>query len=108
MNKHTPGPWFAVKYLRSNAYRVTTSPDDARGDICNVLAGLGAQASAEVTANASLIAAAPELLEALKARREQRREKIAHRAQADEALAFVIACIVGFVAVMFDVLVWRV
>jgi hypothetical protein len=41
------------------------------------------------------------------ARREQRREQIERRAKAGAALAFVIACFVGFVAVMFDVLVWR-
>ena len=41
------------------------------------------------------------------AKSEKRREKIARRAQAGAALAFVIACIVGFVFAMLDVLVWR-
>lgn len=65
MNAHTPGPWFAVQYNRSAAWRVTTSPSDAHGDIANVLAGLAARKDADVAANAKLIAAAPKLLEAL-------------------------------------------
>lgn len=63
--KHTPGPWLVARHQRSGAHRVTLTPDDANGDICNVLACLGARTSAEVEANAYLIAAAPELLEAL-------------------------------------------
>lgn len=66
MSAHTPGPWFAVQYNRSAAWRVTTSPSDAHGDIANVLAGLAARKDAEVAANAKLIAAAPDLLESLR------------------------------------------
>lgn len=62
--KHTPGPWLASKYPRSNAYVVTTTPGDAKGDIANVLFGLGSKIAEETEANARLIAAAPELLEA--------------------------------------------
>ena len=51
---------------RSMAYRVTTTPDNANGDVCNVLAGLAAKENGEVEANARLIAAAPELLAAAK------------------------------------------
>lgn len=65
--KHTPGPWHAVKYARSNAYCITLTPGNANGDIANVLFGLGASVSDEVGANARLIAAAPDLLEALMA-----------------------------------------
>jgi hypothetical protein len=66
MSKHTPGPWTHAGYARSMAFRVTKTPDDATGDVCNVLAGLAAKTNEEVEANARLIAAAPELLSALK------------------------------------------
>ena len=67
MNDHTPGPWTAVKPDRnSSAWRVTLSPKDARGDICNVLHGLASSHPADTSANARLIAAAPDLLEALR------------------------------------------
>jgi DUF1680 family protein len=65
MNKHTPGPWAYAGYARSMAFRVTKTPEDATGDVCNVLAGLAAKTNEEVEANARLIAAAPDLLEAL-------------------------------------------
>lgn len=62
--QHTPGPWFVVKrHTRSLARAITTSPDNARGDIANVIYGLG---SKNVEADAALFAAAPDLLEALR------------------------------------------
>jgi hypothetical protein len=42
------------------------------------------------------------------ARREQRREKIARRAQAGASLSFVVVLFIGFVVAMLDVLVWRI
>jgi len=63
MSGYTPGPWHAVSIRGSYAWRVTRDPANARGDIATVIAGLG---STSVEADASLIAAAPELLEALK------------------------------------------
>lgn len=63
--RHTPGPWHAAQYPRSHAWHVTRTPGNARGDICNVLAGLGAQLDEQVAANARLIAAAPDMLAAL-------------------------------------------
>jgi len=65
MSKHTQGPWHHAGYARSMAFRVTKTPDDANGDICNVLAGLAAKENGEVEANARLIAAAPDMLAAL-------------------------------------------
>jgi hypothetical protein len=61
------GPWFAVSAARNSlAWRVTLTPDDARGDICNVLGGLGNE-SPEATAR--VIAAVPEMLAELTTRR---------------------------------------
>lgn len=60
--KHTPGPWLAVQHARSEAWRITLTPGNARGDLCNVLAGLGASQKEQVAANAHLIAASPEML----------------------------------------------
>lgn len=58
---HTPGPWFA-KHSKHDAWIITLSPEDARGDLANLLMGLGARFIGEVAANARLIAAAPDLL----------------------------------------------
>ena len=61
---HTPGPWFALendpKHFPGHGYRVNRNKDGFAWDlahICNAPNG---------SANARLIAAAPELLEALK------------------------------------------
>ena len=62
--QHTPGPWFVVKrHPRSFARAITTTPDDPRGDIANVLSGLG---SKDVESDAALIAEAPGMLFALR------------------------------------------
>ncbi len=67
MSKHTPytpGPWVAVGFWVEH-------PDDKRADICTCAPeALGQghlqRSDTEVVANAKLIAAAPDLLEALK------------------------------------------
>ena len=63
--RHTPGPWFALendpKHFPGHGYRVNRNKDGFAWDlahICNAPNG---------SANARLIASAPELLEALKA-----------------------------------------
>jgi hypothetical protein len=70
--KHTPGPWTVLKAepLEQNAWHVGTGEDPSFADvICRVIdrgspwSGVEGQANSE--ANAQLIAAAPELLEAL-------------------------------------------
>lgn len=76
MSKHTPGPWYAVG-------GVVEHPDDTVPDICVCdpkLFGMGhlPRSREEIIANARLIAAAPDLLDALQlsleywAHREQR------------------------------------
>ena len=58
MNKHTPGPWNRIKGDR-NVY-------SASGTVCKTPAIIGGgSAAANWEANARLIAAAPDLLEAL-------------------------------------------
>ena len=65
MSKHTPGPW---KAHLDEAY-VVTGPDRGRVAIMTHLKGAhglgGRRSGDESAANARLIAAAPELLEAL-------------------------------------------
>ena len=67
MNKHTPGPW---KPYFDETYGVL-GPDKGRVAICMNLKGAhglaGRRHGDEVAANARLIAAAPDLLEALNA-----------------------------------------
>ncbi len=63
MSKHTPGPWYAVGYWVEHG--------DSVADICTCDPAAIEQehlgrTSAEIEANARLIAAAPDLLEALK------------------------------------------
>jgi hypothetical protein len=65
MSKHTPGPWYAVGSW-------VEVDDDNAADICNCSAeSMGQKRAArppeEEEANARLIAAAPELLDALRA-----------------------------------------
>lgn len=60
MSKHTPGPWIAVGAWVEH-------PDDSIPDICTcdqVNIGQEGRSDEEMRANARLIAAAPELLEA--------------------------------------------
>lgn len=66
--QHTPGPWFALendpKHFPGHGYRVNRNKDGFAWDlahICNAPNG---------SANARLIAAAPELLDALQAMTE--------------------------------------
>jgi len=60
---HTPGPWYAKRIGRSTFWTVTLDPEDDHGDIANLLRKLG---SVDNEADARLIAAAPDLLEALR------------------------------------------
>lgn len=67
MSKHTPGPWTAhVPYPATNPrYAVTASyPNGLTFEVA--VASMGDWSMAEARANATLIAAAPELLEALR------------------------------------------
>jgi len=61
MPKHTPGPWEARTFL-------VMGGENMRDRICHVgtSTSLGPQRSKETVANAQLIAAAPDLLEAAK------------------------------------------
>ena len=67
MTKHTPGPWHTTKPIESNGYVWVDPSDGCCGDVAT--AWPTHQGSAE--ANANLIAAAPELLEALEAARRK-------------------------------------
>lgn len=58
--QHTPGPWFAARVPRSHFFRITTTPDNANGDIANVLDNLVTRYSGTIAGNANLIAAAPD------------------------------------------------
>lgn len=60
--QHTPGPW---RYVRENG-SPTTGPHMISGAIPGYLAEVRDCGSGDVAANARLIAAAPELLEALR------------------------------------------
>lgn len=63
MSEHTPGPWIAIGTWVEH-------PDDNTPDICNCDPFSMAQegrSDEEVCANARLIAAAPEMLKALRA-----------------------------------------
>lgn len=72
MSKHTPGPWVADEYEpREQGLAVIATRNDGdivpptRGMVAWVHVGLGAGATQEIAeANARLIAAGPELLEA--------------------------------------------
>jgi hypothetical protein len=74
-SNHTPGPWSAVKcYLNpTNANTIVSENGTA---VCSIEVGMKATGDAfegregEFVANANLIAAAPELLEAIKAARD--------------------------------------
>ena len=63
VDKHTPGPWYAV------GFQVEIEDNDAP-DICNcwpaVFGQIDTRPTAEILANARLIAAAPDLLELAK------------------------------------------
>ena len=60
--KHTPGPWFVDQYEDEESRHVITSKPDHLY-VAYTIGGLGK----EQEANADLIAAAPDLLEALRA-----------------------------------------
>ena len=62
--KHTPGPWF-VNYLDGERYSIVDNKDMGAFSGIAIVA-FHDDAEGETKANARLIAAAPELLEALK------------------------------------------
>lgn len=68
--KHTPGPWHVVPYGDGNALVICTEPD-GNWRIC-FLATPGDSSGAweTINADARLISAAPEMLEALKQARD--------------------------------------
>lgn len=70
MSNHTKGPWRVADNPRSAGYPIVAPQRKRSGGtnrICSVLpAGWSPEAYAEAKANAYLIAAAPELLEALR------------------------------------------
>jgi len=61
-DRHTPGPWIPDL---GEVYRVRSQQDGGQIAIMMNLKGAGLRAGDEVAANARLIAAAPDLLEAL-------------------------------------------
>ena len=64
MSKHTPGPWTVTRVSKSTIVKdiyISASPER----IARVCVSSTAQSIAEYEANARLIAAAPDLLEAL-------------------------------------------
>lgn len=72
--KHTPGPWVSIGSTRDGVYSFTVYTDatypEGSGNNLQVCAGYGGLSSGfpvieEARGNASLIAAAPDLLEAL-------------------------------------------
>lgn len=67
MNKHTPGPWKAGQYLGSLRQFVIHMDVGDKGQGSDVAFTSITFGSDETIANARLIAAAPELLEALQA-----------------------------------------
>lgn len=72
MTKHTPGPWTVTPHPHLPIARVHRGPHDPGGvPICAVnmrsLAALSESGDSEDDANARLIAAAPDLLAALRA-----------------------------------------
>ncbi len=70
MTKHTPGPWEVVRTPNGYPCQITATAGDPRkpGGICDVTrwASISVPSSAEGEANARLIAAAPDMLAALK------------------------------------------
>ena len=63
--QHTPGPWYAAREATTGRItRVRASHSGGRDEVCIADAAQGAGAFARLEANARLIAAAPELLEA--------------------------------------------
>jgi hypothetical protein len=70
ITQHTPGPWEAIdkKPSARGNYCFSVEPGgEYRGDICYIQAceHIGGISNGEVVANVRLIAAAPEMLEAL-------------------------------------------
>ena len=65
-SKHTPGPWYydATWGLIHDARKTARTPHESAAEICAIHAGRTGSKD-ETTANARLIASAPELLEAL-------------------------------------------
>lgn len=59
--KHTPGPWI-IQWGRQG-----TQPLSIHNNDVNIVTGMGRKAHPEAVQNARLIAAAPDLLEALQA-----------------------------------------
>lgn len=66
MNKHTSGPWHAIKYATRTEI-VTRRKAQRRWTAIALVYGTHDDDSEQADANAHLIAAAPELLEALQA-----------------------------------------
>ena len=68
MSEHTPGPWEAS--LTGGRERAVFKVGDAAGQICKLPGALWGPSGEEKEANAKLIAAAPEMLRALKHARD--------------------------------------
>jgi hypothetical protein len=67
MSEHTAGPWHVVDLSNSTLHPILSIETDAPAQICEIdLAGLMPMAITKAKADASLLAAAPDLLEALK------------------------------------------
>ena len=77
LNTHTPGPW---KTVLSASTRAVTTANEApkQATICRLFSECVAFEPGEFEANAQLIAAAPELLQALKAMMNRYGDKSEH------------------------------
>ena len=74
--KHTPGPWHVEHHSRGSCEVRITRPKESKGlgpvayALMDLAGAMTAERISEMKANARLIAAAPELLEALQIARE--------------------------------------
>lgn len=92
MAEYTRGPWELDESLRGNSYTAISGEDWI--ELATVVTRMqsGTEDSPEGLANARLIAAAPELLEALELARDHL-EVCNHEGEEDEALAQINAAI---------------
>lgn len=73
MTQHTPGPWYAVQFEKNARYQIVNQAARLSQSGARFIAELrgplwpGVPQGPEIDANANLIAAAPDLLAALKA-----------------------------------------
>lgn len=66
--KHTPGPWHGTTYIDPSSIAISSEDREERSavPVCEVSVGFNEPFNGEQIANARLIAAAPDMLEAAK------------------------------------------